>query len=725
MMRYKKMKILTRIMIIIVLLTRTVFAAENMEVIEDFKNVEVIEDFENVEVDHLHSDLMQFREYMSDLDIELIKQNDPDYYKILEANEVNNIFRISALFKYSNNKGKDMDYITQKKNSIMHEIKRFKYKRVFDASLSNPIRTGDILDCTDDTQNINYNLLEDILDLLSMLDYYNAIKNTDILDLQNEDYNGNYNIEDSKNLYKTVFFHLVLNTDVITRKYNKRNMDIVLMNLGKIIDKILDSGNFELANKIFNHNDDSMETDKITIIVNSVLNRPLYEYSRRHICYKYSNMLIDNILDAESMIPSFYYNTEFMSYLHPIVRLCIKYNLDIKIVANGSKTSEFRTDALKLQIPDSLATFPDEILDIEISDANVQEGKFHYIIPVNSIHALINCKELYIDVSQNNQKYIKKFEKLLVNNPNIYILQNNGKDLLDYNNNTKITKEDSMALIEKSRLKGLSSDDILLNEDITITAIIYNYIIWVSGFKLYSGFYMAICFTILGLLKQVKQDLYNGSRCVMYFFNSIIISIILDCFVNLVPLFTEVSNEFKYIHECRIIYGVLMAISMIGLSLCLFNQKLFFTRTIAAQKTRKIIRNVFFSIFLLLLAIVTATVLFGDKDILMALLYTKAPETLGVLYFIAAFTIVRVDSDVLVFSDFIKLPKIAFNKICRMFNEGSFTSQAIPYIIILTGYILIPVYICLFIRLECIIPYENMLPYVKYTFSKGAPLISA
>ncbi|EIJ88830.1 hypothetical protein NEQG_00649 [Nematocida parisii ERTm3] len=102
-------------MIIIVLLTRTVFAAENMEVIEDFKNVEVIEDFENVEVDHLHSDLMQFREYMSDLDIELIKQNDPDYYKILEANEVNNIFRISALFKYSNNKGKDMDYITQKK----------------------------------------------------------------------------------------------------------------------------------------------------------------------------------------------------------------------------------------------------------------------------------------------------------------------------------------------------------------------------------------------------------------------------------------------------------------------------------------------------------------------------------------------------------------------------------------------------------------------------------
>ncbi|KAI5182739.1 hypothetical protein NEIRO03_0390 [Nematocida sp. AWRm78] len=711
------MKILTRTMIIIILLTRAVLTAQNPRDIEDS---------ENIEVKHSDSYLMEFREYMSDLNIELIKQNDPDYYRILEANQVNNIFRIAALFKYSNNEGKDTDYIVRKKNSIIHEIKRFKYNRVFYTNVLN-VFLSKYKKYEDNMRNSDYDILEDTLCLLSMLDYYNVIKNTDILDLQNEDYNGNYNIEDSENLYKTIFFHLVLNTDVITKKYNKRNMDIVLMNLGKIIDKILDSGNFELANKIFNDNNDNNngQMRQITIIINNVLNRPLYEYSRRHLCYKYSNILIDDILDAESMTPSLYYNTEFMTYLHPIVRLCIKYNLDIKIVTNGSKTSEFRKDALELQLPNSPATLPDEILDIEISDANIQKDKFQYIIPADAINTLINCKELYIDVSQKNQKYVKEFEKLLVNNPNIYILQNNGESLLDYKQNIKITKEDLMTLIEKSRLKGFANDAILAVESCIVLTIVYNSLILISAFKLYCGFYMAICFTLLGLFKQVKQDLYNGSKQLLYIFNGIIVSIILDYLMNLVPLFTETSNEFKYIHECRIIYGILMAISTIGLLICLFNQKLFFSRTIAAQKTRKIIRNVFFSIFLLLLAIVTATVLFGDKEILMALLYTKATETLGVLYFIAAFTIVRVDSDIMFFSDFKNLPKIAFNKIYTMFDERSFTSQFIPYVIILTGYILIPVYICLFIRLECIIPYEDMLSYVKYTFSKGSPLLNA
>ncbi|OAG33421.1 hypothetical protein NEIG_00976 [Nematocida sp. ERTm5] len=711
MMRCKKMKLLTQIMIIIILLIREVFTTESSE---------------NIEVKQSDTHLMQFREYMSDLNTELIKQNDPDYYRILEANQVNNIFRIFALLKYSNNEGRDVDYIIKKKSSLVKEIRRFKYNGVFYTDYLNTFLFKYIF-YLNDIQHSNYNLLEDTLCLLYILDYYNVIKNTDILDLQNMEYNGNYNIEDSGNLYKTIFFHLVLNTDVITREYNKRNMDIVLANLGKIIDKILDSGNFELANKIFNegnHNNNE-QVRRIIIIINNVLNRPLYKYSRRQVCHKYSNMMIDDILDAESMTPSLCYNAEFMLYLHPLVRLCIKYNLDIKVVTNGSKAVKFRTDALKLQIPNSPATFPEGILDIEISDANIQEGEFQYIIPAGAIYELINCKELYIDVSQKNQKYIKEFKKLFVNNPNIYILQNNGKSVLDYKKNTKITKEDLMASIEKSRLKGLASDAILAVEACIVLTIVYNSLILISAFKLYCGFYIAICFTLLGLLKQIKQDLYNGSKQLLYIFNGIIVSIILDYLMDLVPLFTEISNEFKYIHECRIIYGTLMAISLIGLSLCLFNQKLFFSRTITAQKKRKIIRNVFFSIFLLLLAIVTATVLFGDKDILMALLYTKATETLGVLYFIAAFTIVRVDSDILFFSDFKNLPKIAFNKIHTMFDERVFTSQFIPYVIILTGYILIPVYICLFIRLECIIPYEDILSCVKYTFSKGSPLLNA
>ncbi|KAI5136371.1 hypothetical protein NEAUS06_1889 [Nematocida ausubeli] len=591
------------------------------------------------------------------IDFEMLEKRDPWLYNIVCANEANNIFRVAAAMKYCKNESICPHALENMNEEVLSNIINEKGYDVFLIKLitSQAMENVDVENPIYGFMTIDVKLSDKLKELINSGCLYESFQ---------EVYTP-VSLSKTTDFFMLLYMHIILNTDIIQNTLDKELMDRSLYNLGKLVDTMKEeklSYILEFGFKKFNeyiqpndnpndnpNNNNNQNLEKINRykVIHSALNTTPYEYSSVYLKHANDRFSLDKILKDDRIGAQHSYNLRFLDYLHPIVRLSLLHNLEIRIIEkNRNLTHIFdavhnRNNYVSNEIED---TTPPENLDkLIIQLASVDYETAADIISLDNALLISERNEIYVEVSQEDIKYLKLIVAGMLPGKIIYIIHPNEPILTNLKTGKQETVDDIIDLYEAreiptNRIVALPQNFHIIGQ---LLILLTNY-----SYKGYFGPLLAILISLVAYMRMVSLTFNGLDTNYMWLYRFISGVFLLGYIVDWVPLLTQTSDGFKYIVICRVLYAVFGLAAVAGL-LFTFKKKTYGSNTVKMQNRRTAVKKIFLCLCWLLWALIVGILIFGSLDMKTCLIYSKLFTILATYIYILSACLSDIDRDIL------------------------------------------------------------------------------
>ncbi|KAI5161845.1 hypothetical protein NEAUS03_1802 [Nematocida ausubeli] len=672
------------------------------------------------------------------IDFEMLEKRDPQLYKIVCANEVNNIFRVAAATKYCKNESICPQALENMKEEVISNITNENGYDMFliTIGVNQDIENVDAENPIYGFMTIDIKLLDDLKELINSGCLYESFQ---------EAYTP-VSLTKTTDFFMLLHMHVVLNTDIIQNTLDKELMDRSLYNLGKLVDTMKEeklsyilefefkkfneyiqpNNNPNINNNPNNNNNQKLEKINRYKAIHSALNTTPYEYSSVYLKHANDRFLLDKILKDDRVGIQHSYSLRFLDYLHPIVRLSLLHNLEIKIVEKNRNVTRIfnvvhdQNNYVNNGVADNSPSVNLDKLIIQLASVDYETAAD--IISLDDALLISECNEIYVEVSQEDIKYLKLIVAGMLPGKIIYIIHPNELILTNLKTGKQETVDDIIDLYEAREIP--TNRIVALPQNFPLA--IGQLLVLLTNFsqKGYLGPILACLISLVAHMRITSLAYYGLDTNYMWLYRFISGVLLLGYIVDWVPLLTQTSDGFKYIGICRVLYAVFGLAAVAGL-LFTFKKRTYASATVKMQNRRNTVKKIFLGLYWLLYIPIVGTLIFGSLDMKICFIYSKIVTILATYVYILSACLSYTDRDVLnrLIRPNFGAPINVKQEFIQFFRTRTMTDTFINILIHLTTLITLIGSMVMFITYLHSIPTQDIQQHLQFVFYRSSNCI--